>query len=253
MQITKRDYSLVGRDTKLAEERGLANADWYACKISRQRLKGLMQRRDGPAIRDTVIWFALLFTSGVLGYLTWGTWWTVPCFVVYGVLWGSSSDSRWHECGHRTAFKTEWMNDVLYEIASFIDFRESVPWRWSHTRHHSDTIIVGRDPEIQVPRPPDLLNMALSFFNLKSAPKEFVKMVRHCFGSLTASGKDVHSRRRTSQGVPQRAHLYGDLHRRDRLGDCHPQHSAVDVHRLADFLRSLAAEHFRVDPARGAG
>jgi len=31
-QITKRDYSLVGRDTKLAEERGLANAEWYACK-----------------------------------------------------------------------------------------------------------------------------------------------------------------------------------------------------------------------------
>jgi len=28
--------------------------------------------------------------------------------------------------------------------------RESTPWRWSHTRHHSDTIIVGRDPEIAV-------------------------------------------------------------------------------------------------------
>jgi hypothetical protein len=29
--------------------------------------------------------------------------------------------------------------------------RESTVWRWSHTRHHSDTIIVGRDPEIAVP------------------------------------------------------------------------------------------------------
>ena len=185
VEITKRDYSLTGRDTKLAEERGLANAEWYTCKISRPRLKELMQRRDGPAIRDTLIWFALLITSGTLGYLTWGTWWALPCFVVYGVLYGSPSDSRWHEPGHRTAFKTVWMNDVLYEIASFMVFRESVPWRWSHTRHHTDTIIVGRDPEIAVPRPADLLGLGLDFFSIKRAPKEFVKVVRHCFGQVT--------------------------------------------------------------------
>jgi fatty acid desaturase len=184
-EFTKRDYSLTGRDSKLAVERGLANAEWYACKIPRQRLKELLQRRDGPAIRDTLIWFALLIISGTLGYLTWGTWWTLPCFAVYGVLYGTSSDSRWHESGHRTAFKTVWMDDLLYEIASFMVFRESVPWRWSHTRHHTDTIIVGRDPEIGVPRPPDLLSFALDYFRLKSGPKEFAHMVRHCFGRLT--------------------------------------------------------------------
>ena len=48
----------------------------------------------------------------------------------------------------RTAFKTDWMNNTLYEFASFMVMRESMVWRWSHTRHHSDTIIVGRDPEI---------------------------------------------------------------------------------------------------------
>ena len=107
VEITKRDYSLIGRDTKLAEERGLANAEWYSCKIPRARLKELMQRRDGPAIRDTLIWFAALIISGTLGYLTWGTWWAVPCFAVYGVIYGSASGSRWHEAGHRTAFKTD--------------------------------------------------------------------------------------------------------------------------------------------------
>ena len=71
-------------------------------------------------------------------------------FAIYGALYGSTSDSRWHESGHGTAFKTDWMNNVLYEIASFMVMRESTPWRWSHTRHHSDTIIVGRDPEIAI-------------------------------------------------------------------------------------------------------
>ncbi len=187
IEISKRDYSLIGRDTKLAEEQGLASAEWYACPISRARLKELMQRRDGPAIRDTVIWFALLGITGYLGYRLWGSWWAILPFAAYGVLYGSSSDSRWHEDLHRTAFKTSWMNDALYEIGSFMILRESVPWRWSHTRHHTDTIIVGRDPEIAFPRPPDFLGIFLAAFALKSGPRELGRMCIHCLGRLTAA------------------------------------------------------------------
>ncbi len=185
IEISQRDYSLIGRDTKLAEEQGLANAEWYACPISRARLKELMQRRDGPAIRDTIIWFALLGITGYLGFRLWGSWWAILPFAAYGVLYGSSSDSRWHEDLHRTAFKTTWMNDALYEIGSFMILRESVPWRWSHTRHHTDTIIVGRDPEIAFPRPPDLFGVLLAAFALKSGPRELRRMCIHCFGKLT--------------------------------------------------------------------
>jgi hypothetical protein len=48
------------------------------------------------------------------------------------------------------------MNTVVYEIASFMIMRNSATWRWSHARHHTDTYIVGRDPEIAVMRPPEL-------------------------------------------------------------------------------------------------
>ena len=184
--ISPRDYSLVGRNSQLAEQLGLASAEWYACPIPRKRLKELMQRKDGPAIRDTLLWFTLLGVTGWLGCHFWGTWWSVPAFVVYGVLYCSCSDSRWHECGHRTAFKTTWMNDVVYEMASFMVLRESTPWRWSHTRHHTDTIIVGRDPEIAVPRPPDVPGILLAFFSLQSGPKEYRKVLLHCCGKLGA-------------------------------------------------------------------
>jgi fatty acid desaturase len=83
----------------------------------------------------------------------WPTWWAIVPYAIYSTLYASTSDSRWHETGHGTAFKTDWMNNALYEIASFMVMRESTVWRWSHNRHHSDTIIVGRDPEIAVPRP----------------------------------------------------------------------------------------------------
>ena len=56
--LVRRDYSLVGDQAKLAVEHGLANAQWYASPIPRERLKALMKRSDGPAICDKIIWFA---------------------------------------------------------------------------------------------------------------------------------------------------------------------------------------------------
>ena len=39
---TPRDYGLLGRDSKIAEEMGLASAQWYQCPLPRKRLKELM-------------------------------------------------------------------------------------------------------------------------------------------------------------------------------------------------------------------
>lgn len=186
MTSLKRNYSLTGPDTQAAIEKGLAEADWYQYPVPRKRLKELMQRRNGPALRDAILWFAAIGLSGYLGYHFWGTWAAVPCFFIYGLLYGGSSDSRWHEHGHRTAFKTVWMNDVMYYIASFMVMREPTVWRWSHTRHHSDTIIVGRDPEIASPRPPNFFNLFLSLFALKGGLIHYGKLIRHSFGKLDA-------------------------------------------------------------------
>jgi fatty acid desaturase len=184
-QTVTRDYSLVGPEAKRAVAAGLASARWYAPPITRAELKELMRRDDGPAIRDTLIWFAAIVVSGGLGAYFWVSWTAVPFFVVYGVLYGSSTDSRWHECGHRTAFKTQWMNDAVYQIACFMIMREPEIWRWSHTRHHTDTIIVGRDPEIISPRPPDVVSLLLNIFALKNTFFFFRKVFLHAAGRLT--------------------------------------------------------------------
>lgn len=179
------DYSLVGINASAAVAKGLAEADWYQTPVPRAQMRRLLERRDGPALRDTSIWFALIIGAGYFGAVAWGTAWAIIPFMIYGVLYASSSDSRWHEAGHGTAFKTDWLNNGLYEIASFMVMRESTVWRWSHIRHHSDTIIVGRDPEIAVPRPPDLKGIALGFFNLPVYPKYFRSIFVHAFGRMT--------------------------------------------------------------------
>jgi fatty acid desaturase len=187
--MPKRDYSLVGESTRRAVETGLASAEWYHTDVPRKVMKELMQRSDGPAIRDTIIWLGVMALSAAGAIYFWGTWWCVPFFLVYGVFYASASDSRWHECGHGTAFRTRWMNDFVYQIASFMLMRNPVAWRWSHARHHTDTIIVGRDAEIAVMRPPDLLKAGLMFTGLLDFRYSLPTLFRQAFSGLNAEEK----------------------------------------------------------------
>ena len=186
----ERSYSLTGPESQRAIEAGLANAEWYRTPVERKHLKQLMKRDDMPALRDTAIWLGLMIVTGAGGVALWGTWWALPLFVVYGVLYATAADSRWHECGHGTAFKTRWMNDAIYEIASFFMMRNSVVWRWSHARHHTDTIIVGRDPEISGMRPPQLIIIGLNFLGLVSVPQSFAGLARNAMGRLSPDEAD---------------------------------------------------------------
>jgi fatty acid desaturase len=183
------NYRLIGGDGEQARAAGLVNAEWYRCDVPRAVMKQLMQREDRRAIRDTVLWYALIIGFGALGVATWGTWWAVPVFIVYGALYCGAADSRWHEAGHGTAFKTRWMNDVLYQLACFQVLRRPTVWRWSHARHHTDTLIVGRDPEIAAPVPVHVGTLLLNVFALSSGPKELWRVLGNACGTVSAEDK----------------------------------------------------------------
>ena len=67
--------------------------------------------------------------------------------------------------------------------------RESTRWRWSHARHHSDTIIVGRDPEIAITRPPQWLTLLLRFFGINTTFGFLRSALRHCAGRFDPEEK----------------------------------------------------------------
>jgi Na+-transporting NADH:ubiquinone oxidoreductase subunit F len=200
-------YVLSKENSEKALAKGLAEATWYSTPVPKAEIRELLERRDGPAIRDTLLWFTLIFAAGYWAWIWWGKWSAILPFAIYGALYASSSDSRWHESGHGTAFKTDWMNNTLYEIASFMVMRESTVWRWSHTRHHSDTIIVGRDPEIQVPRPPNLVDLGKKFFGLGNLPRYWISVARHCVGRMSEPEKEFVPESEYS-GVFLRARIY---------------------------------------------
>ena len=146
-------YRLIGGDGERARARGLVQAEWYRTDIPRSVRKELSRRSDAVALRDTAIWYGLISLSGWLLVLSWESGWAFPAFLLYATLYAGPADSRWHEAGHGTPFATAWMNTWLYQTASFQVMRRPTIWRWSHARHHTDTLIVGRDQEIQVRLP----------------------------------------------------------------------------------------------------
>lgn len=183
--LPPRDYSLTGPESAHAVQTGLAAAEWYHSDVPRAQMKALMQRRDAPAMRDTIIWIALHIAFAAGGIWFWGSWAALPFWFAYGTLYGSACDARWHECGHGTAFRTRWMNDVVYHIASFQVMRNPVNWRWSHARHHTDTIIVGRDPEIAWMHPVQLAKKALVFIGIPDVWVSLRGLARNAMGILS--------------------------------------------------------------------
>ena len=179
-----KDYGLLGDQAARAQETGLASPTWFRPEVDPADIRALMEKSDARATRDTLLWLGLMVLLAAVGIALWPSWWSAPFWLAYGVLYGSASDSRWHECGHNTAFKTPWKNNVVYQIASFMLMRSPRVWRASHVRHHTDTIIVGRDPEIVAMRPPDLLRLSVNFLGIIDAWALGKRMVLHASGHV---------------------------------------------------------------------
>jgi Na+-transporting NADH:ubiquinone oxidoreductase subunit F len=177
--MTATDYSLTGTSNQQAIANGLANAEWFMPAIDPATLRQLQARSNRRAAFEVVLWLVLLTGAGVLAYLSVWSWWSIPAFLAYGALYGGAADPRWHECGHGTAFRTRWVNDVVYYVASFMLFRGPTVWRWSHYRHHTDTIIVGRDAEIVFQRPTSPAKAAWMFTHIEGGGKMFWQLVKY--------------------------------------------------------------------------
>jgi fatty acid desaturase len=186
-----KNYRLTGgvdTTTLLTDDAFAVEQKWFSPQLDRKILKRLIQRSNATALRDFGVWLALLIASGAGAVLTWGTWWCVPFFAIYGVLY-AASEHRHHELSHGTPFKTRWLNEAAYHLCAFMTLREGHYYRWSHTRHHSHTSLVGRDSELAVPRPPDLIGIALDLFFIRDGLTQLARLIRHACGKLSEDGE----------------------------------------------------------------
>ena len=167
---------------------------WYKCSIDKKILKELSKRSNWQGIKHISVWIIILVLSGYMAFVTWGSWWTILWFLIYGNIY-TFCNPIWHECGHKTAFKSHRLNEVFYHITSFMYNYEPIRWRWSHFHHHSYTLHTKEryDHEIQVTKPTDLffvLMMHLPGGNLFTFLFFHLETIKHAFGLTSVVMKD---------------------------------------------------------------
>ena len=174
---------------------------WHKCNIDKNEFKNICKKSNWAGFKHVIIFFISLFFFGYLAFITWGTWWSLLFFLIYGNIY-SCSDSIRHETGHRTAFKSKFWNDFFYQIASYMDNFEPVRGRWSHFKHHGHTAFDDPfDFEIAVRKPTDLLyffSLFIPFTNIFYIHKsQQAETLKHSFGYTTEVMK---------QCIPEKEH-----------------------------------------------
>ena len=64
VDMNPKDYSLTGPESQRAVALGLAEADWYAPPVPKDKMRDLLTRKDWSAIRDCQIYFGLFLATG---------------------------------------------------------------------------------------------------------------------------------------------------------------------------------------------
>ena len=86
---------------------------WFRPNIDKEVLRELTKKSDTKGLIHVGIYFSFLSIVGYLAYLTWGTFWSVFWFYIYGNIF-CFCNPIWHETGHKTEFKTKFLNEIFY-------------------------------------------------------------------------------------------------------------------------------------------
>jgi len=152
-------------------------------RLTRDELRALMQRRNGPALLRLAIWLVLVTATGSLIWLARDSWLIWPAMFLHGIVLVHHFSLQ-HECVHYTVFRTRWLNDLVGNICGLIIILPHQFFRYEHCDHHTHTQITGDDPEM-VPMP---RSWGQYLWYLSAIPywrTKITELARHAAGRLT--------------------------------------------------------------------
>jgi fatty acid desaturase len=115
--------------------------------IAPEKLRELMQKSDAKAWRQLLSHFGAIGLSGYLLYLSYGTLWMIPVFILHGMLLNFLYAAQ-HELMHLTVFRARRLNNLVSRITGFIVMFPRDYDRFMHFTHHRYTNLPGKDPEL---------------------------------------------------------------------------------------------------------
>lgn len=116
-------------------------------------IRSLSLRSDTWGVVRAIGHFGVMGCTGYLIYLAQGNWWLlIPAMFLHGATIVTMF-APMHECVHKTAFDSRWMNEVMGWVAGSIAWYNFHFYRRYHTWHHRYTQDPERDPELMTPPP----------------------------------------------------------------------------------------------------
>lgn len=125
-------------------------------------LRTMQVRRDEPGLVRVASHVALLAIGGAAIAVSRHTPWVIAAWVFEGYVIAHLF-ALLHECSHRTAFKTPWLNAAVAFASGYAILQPPLHFRREHVAHHAYTQDFERDPELI--RLPDSLGEYLLFLS----------------------------------------------------------------------------------------
>ena len=150
-RVQSRDFTgtdQMGTDTSVASvSTTIGASEGVVDMLGRKQLRALMARRDGPGLLFLAGHLALMAATGTLVWLSLGTYWIVGAVFLHGIVIVHLF-APLHECTHRTAFRSRWLNETVYWLCGLT--LGLMPWafRFQHADHHTYTQDIHRDPQM---------------------------------------------------------------------------------------------------------
>lgn len=162
-------------------------ADWRKGLLSRERLAALGRRSDARGAAQLAGHLALLAATGAAVGLAQGSGWLVIAMTVHGVAL-SFLFAALHECIHRTAFRSRWINQWVAWGAGAALVLPPAYFRAFHFAHHRWTQDLVRDPELIAPKPASLGAWCVVVSGLPYWRERLATTLAHAAGRYEAGG-----------------------------------------------------------------
>jgi fatty acid desaturase len=116
-------------------------------------VRGLSRRSDVHGTCRYLGHLTAMACTGLLIWLSFDSWLLLfPAMILHGFTIVTMF-APMHECVHKTAFKTPWLNDTCGWLAGALCFYNFTYYRRYHTWHHRYTQDDELDPELETPKP----------------------------------------------------------------------------------------------------
>ena len=149
--------------------------------VPREDLQRLMTRSNGPALGRAVWHVGALAVTGALLWRLHGSLWALPVLVAHAYVLVFVFCAL-HECAHRTAFRTRWLNALVGHLAGFLTFWPYRNYRVYHWEHHRHTQDPARDPELYFPKPASPVAYVLVLTGIPNAIRRVGDILRLAAG-----------------------------------------------------------------------